>query len=259
MSAAEIMNTSCDDVVKKEDILGLTQDALEKFFFEHGEKPFRAKQVLQWVHQRYVSSFDEMTDLSKNLRILIAKHFHYPSVDIIRDQRSQDGTRKWLLKTSTGSGVEVVYIPEETRATLCVSSQVGCELNCHFCYTATQGFERNLSSHEIISQLWFVNKTLIEENVLLPEELHSQLVTNVVFMGMGEPTRNLDAVIASIQIMMSDYAYGLSKRRVTVSTSGVVPGIERLAQETDVALALSLHAPDNETRSKIIPLNKKYP
>ncbi|NBW56895.1 23S rRNA (adenine(2503)-C(2))-methyltransferase RlmN [bacterium] len=243
----------------RQHILGMTQEALEQFFVQHHEKPFRGRQILQWMHQRFVPSFDEMTDLSKKLRLFIAEHFYYPSVEILRDQRSDDGTRKWLLKTSTGSAVEVVYIPEETRATLCVSSQVGCELNCQFCYTATQGFERNLSAHEIVSQLWFVNKTLTEENALLPEHLHSQLVTNVVFMGMGEPLRNLDSVIPAVQVMMNDYAYGLSKRRVTISTSGVVPGLERLAQETDVALALSLHAPDDQTRSQIIPLNKKYP
>lgn len=240
-------------------ILGFTKEALEEFFVKHGHKTFRAKQVMQWIHQRFVNSFTEMTDLSKDLRVFVTEKFSFPCVEIIKDQKSTDGTRKWLLKTSTGSAVEVVYIPEETRATLCVSSQVGCELNCQFCHTATQGFERNLSAAEIVSQLWFVNKTLFEENLSLPKEQQSMLVSNVVFMGMGEPMRNLDAVIPAIKIMMDDFAYGLSKRRVTVSTSGVIPGIERLAQETDVALALSLHAPDDLTRSKIIPLNRKYP
>jgi 23S rRNA (adenine2503-C2)-methyltransferase len=203
------------------------------------------------VHQKYARSFEEMTDLPVSLRSKLSEYFYFPECRVISEQKSFDGTRKWLFLTDSGSSVEAVYIPEPQRRTLCVSSQVGCELNCRFCHTATQGFERNLSAGEIVSQLWFVNRFLRQEN--LP------LISNVVFMGMGEPLRNLDAVLPALELMLSDYAYGLSKRRVTVSTSGVVPGIEALAERLDVAFALSLHAPDNSTRDQIVPLNKKYP
>lgn len=235
----------------RRNILGETPASLRSFFLSIGEKPFRATQVIQWIHQKYAISFDEMTDISLSVRKKLDGEFYFPQRRVLSEQKSFDGTRKWLFATDSGSAVEAVYIPEPQRRTLCVSSQVGCELNCKFCHTATQGFERNLSMAEIISQLWFANRFLRDEN--LP------LITNVVFMGMGEPLRNLDAVLPTLELMLSDHAYGLSKRRVTVSTSGVVPGIEALGDRVDVALALSLHAPDNETRDKIVPLNKKYP
>lgn len=244
------------DPTKKEtshrkSILGESLSMLKSFFLRIDEKPFRAKQVLQWVHQRYVTSFEDMTDLSVILRQKLAEHFYIPTRTVLSEQKSSDGTRKWLFATESGSAVEAVYIPETQRRTLCVSSQVGCELNCRFCHTATQGFERNLSSAEIIAQLWFVNSLLRDED--LP------LISNVVFMGMGEPLRNMGAVVPALEIMLDDHAYGLSKRRVTVSTSGVIPGIEELSQKIDVAIALSLHAPDNATRDRIVPLNKRYP
>lgn len=251
LQAEEEISSTMQKIKPKRNILGQTPETLRSFFLSIGEKPFRAIQVIQWIHQKYALSFDEMTDVSLSLRSKLSEYFYFPELKVLSEQKSSDGTRKWLFSTDSGSAVEAVYIPEPQRRTLCVSSQVGCELNCRFCHTATQGFERNLSAAEIVSQLWFANRFLREEN--LP------LISNVVFMGMGEPLRNLDAVLPTLELMLSDYAYGLSKRRVTVSTSGVVPGIEALGNKIDVAIALSLHAPDNETRDKIVPLNKKYP
>jgi len=258
------MNTLSPNVIEKKNVLGLSRAQWELFFQEHGEKPFRAQQILQWVHQRFVSSFAEMTNLSKALRILLEEHFCFPVIEVVSSQRSVDGTRKWLIRTETQqSSIEVVYIPEEKRKTLCISSQVGCELNCQFCYTATQGFDRNLSAAEIVGQVWFVQKELKEEYL----EHHPDVdivgikfgITNVVFMGMGEPLRNVEFVLSSLSLLTDDFAYGLSKRRVTVSTSGVIPGIEALAEYSDVALALSLHASTNDLRDKLVPINKKYP
>ena len=258
------MNTLSLESIEKQNVLGLSRAQWEVFFKDHGEKPFRAQQILQWVHQRFVSSFEEMSNLSKPLRSLLEQHFFFPAIEVVSSQHSVDGTRKWLIRTETlKSAIEVVYIPEEKRKTLCVSSQVGCVLNCQFCYTATQGFERNLTSSEIIGQVWFVQNLLRKE--YLEDRPDADItgikygISNVVFMGMGEPLLNLDAVLSSVSLLTDDFSYGLSKRRVTVSTSGVIPGIDELAKHTDVALALSLHAPTNDLRDKLVPINKKYP
>lgn len=237
----------------KVNLLDFDRAALEAFFVELGEKPFRARQLLQWVHQRGVTDFAAMTDMSKPLRALLAERCTIRTPRVLEVQDSNDGTRKWLLGVdAANNAIESVLIPEKDRMTLCISSQVGCTLNCSFCSTAKQGFNRNLTTAEIISQLYLVQRTLLAEG-------HQQGVSNVVMMGMGEPLLNFDAVIAAINLMCDDFAYGLSKRRVTISTAGVVPAIERLAQVTDVALAVSLHAPNDELRDALVPLNRKYP
>ncbi|MDJ0779291.1 MAG: 23S rRNA (adenine(2503)-C(2))-methyltransferase RlmN [Gammaproteobacteria bacterium] len=237
----------------KVNLLDFDRAALEAFFVDLGEKPFRARQLLQWVHQRGVTDFAAMTDMSKPLRALLAERCMIHTPRVLEVQDSNDGTRKWLLGVDAAdNAIEAVLIPEKDRMTLCISSQVGCTLNCSFCSTAKQGFNRNLTTAEIISQLYLVQRTLLAEG-------HQQGVTNVVMMGMGEPLLNFAAVIAAINLMCDDFAYGLSKRRVTISTAGVVPAIERLAQVTDVALAVSLHAPNDELRDALVPLNRKYP
>lgn len=230
--------------------MGLDRQALEAWFAARGEKPFRARQVLKWVHQHGVDDFDAMTDLGKKLRAGLARDACIRGLKVVADQLSADGSRKWLFELDDGNRIESVYIPEESRATLCISSQVGCALNCSFCSTAAQGFNRNLSSAEIVGQLWTVSRLLETDGM--------RAVSNVVFMGMGEPLLNLDQVLPATRVMQDDLAYGLSKRRVTLSTAGVVPGLARLAGESDVALALSLHAPDDALRSQLVPLNIKY-
>jgi 23S rRNA (adenine2503-C2)-methyltransferase len=239
--------------IEKTNLIGLDRAALERFFAELGEKPFRARQVLQWVHQRGVTDFDAMTDLARSLRERLAQKAEITSPRVIREQLSNDGTVKWLLAVKGGSAVEAVFIPEPARGTLCISSQVGCMLNCTFCSTATQGFKRNLSSAEIIGQVWHA------VNALASSRLGERRVTNVVFMGMGEPLLNLDAVSSSLALLRDDLAYGLASRRVTISTAGVVPGIDRLAHGEEFALAVSLHAPDDALRTRLVPLNRKYP
>lgn len=238
---------------EKINLLGLDREALAAFFAELGEKPFRARQILQWVHQRGVTDFAQMTDLSRNLRETLSQLAEVRPPQVIREQISADGTVKWLLSESGGSAVETVFIPEPGRGTLCISSQVGCMLNCTFCSTATQGFKRNLSSAEIVGQVFHA------VNALADERLGSRRVTNVVFMGMGEPLLNLDAVVPALSLLRDDLAYGLAARRVTVSTAGVVPGIDQLGEAVEFALAVSLHAPSDELRSRLVPLNRKYP
>ena len=234
-------------------LLDFNRAALQDFFAANGEKPFRARQLMQWVHQRGVDDFDCMTDMSKALRAFLAGNCVIERPKIIDHQHSADGTRKWLLGVDEGvNAVECVLIPEKSRMTLCVSSQVGCTLNCSFCSTAKQGFNRNLTTAEILAQLHLVHHSLLAEG-------HPQGVTNVVMMGMGEPLLNFDAVIAAIDVMCDDFGYGLSKRRVTISTAGVVPAMERLAAVTDVALAVSLHAPNDRLRNQLVPINRKYP
>ncbi|PCH55307.1 MAG: 23S rRNA (adenine(2503)-C(2))-methyltransferase RlmN [Legionellales bacterium] len=228
-------------------LLGLAPTALQDFFVELGEAPFRAKQILQWVHQRGISDFDAMTDISKALRDKLRDSCIIKAPKIVREQISNDGTIKWLLQLDDFNCVETVYIPEAKRATLCISSQVGCALNCTFCATATQGFNRNLTVAEIIGQLW-------QAKLKAP-----QPITNVVMMGMGEPLLNFDSVTDALALMRSDYAYALPRRRVTLSTSGVVPRILELAKTSDVALAVSLHAAMDELRNILVPINKKYP
>ena len=237
----------------KINLLDLNRADMEAFFLEMGEKAFRATQVLKWLHQYGVTSFDEMTNLGKALRAKLAEHAEIRAPEVVVDQRSADGTHKWLLRLDSGNSVETVFIPERGRGTLCVSSQVGCALACSFCSTGRQGFNRNLSVAEIIGQVWVANKALGRD----PKG--ERIISNVVLMGMGEPLLNFDNVVKAMDLMMDDFAYGLSKRRVTLSTSGVVPALEKLKQTSDVALALSLHAPNDALRDELVPLNKKYP
>ncbi len=234
-------------------LLDLDRQGLEEYFSEIGEKSFRASQVIQWIHQKGVTDFQQMSNLSQALRDHLQNNtvIHLP--EVVYDATSVDGTRKWLLQLDDGNRIETVYIPEDDRGTLCVSSQVGCALDCSFCSTGRRGFNRNLSTAEIISQVWLASR-LIDE-----EKKPGRKVTNIVLMGMGEPLLNFDNVVRAVRIMMDDFAYGLSKRRVTVSTAGVVPAIDRLGDMLDMRLAVSLHAADDKLRNSLVPLNKKYP
>ena len=234
-------------------LAGMGKEGLCALFAEYGEKPFRAEQVMKWIHQRGVLDIDSMTDISKNLREHLKKTTEIRLPLIVESYVSDDGSRKWIIDIDSGSKVEMVYIPEAGRGTLCVSSQAGCTLDCSFCATGKQGFDRNLSSAEIIGQLWLANEQLGTFKGI------SQRVTNVVMMGMGEPLLNFDNVMEAISLMMDDCAYGLSKRKVTISTAGVVPAIDRMKDYTDASLAISLHAPNDELRSQLMPINKKYP
>ena len=234
---------------KKQNLFDLDRKGMEAFFVEMGEKPFRATQLLKWIHQQRVIDFDEMTNLSKTLRAWLKEHCEVLVPEVVFEQKSKDGTRKWVLQLGCNNRVETVFIPEQNRGTLCVSSQVGCALECSFCSTAQQGFNRNLSVAEIIGQLWVATRELGEDI----------RISNVVMMGMGEPLLNFKNVVAAMQLMLDDFAYGLSKRRVTISTSGIVPALDRLKGEIDVALALSLHAPNDELRNELVPVNQKYP
>ncbi|MBA2711812.1 MAG: 23S rRNA (adenine(2503)-C(2))-methyltransferase RlmN [Tatlockia sp.] len=239
---------------QKINLLDFSYQQMREFFTELGEKPYRAQQVMQWIHQAGFHDFEQMTNLGKVLRTRLSEisEIHLP--EIVTCQKSNDGTRKWLLKLSCGNCIETVYIPEANRGTLCVSSQIGCALNCSFCSTAKQGFNRNLSTAEIIGQVWLAVRELSLSN-----GAHDKKVTNVVMMGMGEPLLNFENVVQAMDIMMDDFAYGLSKRRVTLSTSGVLPELARLRETSPVALAVSLHAPNDELRNKLVPINKKYP
>ncbi|CAJ0890668.1 Dual-specificity RNA methyltransferase RlmN [Ralstonia sp. LMG 32965] len=222
-----------------------------------GEKSFRAKQLQRWIHQSGASDFGEMTDLAKSLREKLATRANIQAPAVITDHLSSDGTRKWLVDVGQGNAVETVYIPEETRGTLCVSSQAGCAVNCRFCSTGKQGFSRNLTTGEIIGQLWMAEFAMRKQLGRGPKD--DRVITNVVMMGMGEPLLNYDAVVPALSLMLDDNAYGLSRRRVTVSTSGVVPMMDRLARDVPVALAVSLHASNDALRDVLVPLNKKYP
>ena len=230
-------------------LIGLDAAGLARFFEEQGEKPFRARQLLRWIHQQGETDFGRMSDLAKPLREKLAASARIDAPAIVGDTTAEDGTRKWLLKVDEANAVEAVFIPETRRGTLCISSQAGCTLDCAFCSTGKQGFNRNLDAAEIIGQLWLANR-LLEG---------ARPVSNVVMMGMGEPLLNLDSVIPALRLMLDDNAYGLSRRRVTVSTSGVIPGIDRLRDECPVALAVSLHAPNDELRDRLVPVNRKYP
>ena len=233
-------------------LLGLDAQGMERLVAILGEKPFRARQVLKWIHKRGAADFAAMTDIAKSLREKLAQAAVIEPPVVVSEGAAADGTRKWLLKVDGANAVEAVFIPETGRGTLCVSSQAGCTLDCAFCSTGKQGFNRNLTAAEIVGQLWLANKALGGFGPARP-------VSNVVFMGMGEPTLNLEHVIPALRLMIDDNGYGLSRRRVTVSTSGVVPGMDRLAAECPVALAVSLHAPDDELRDRIVPINRKYP
>lgn len=239
---------------KKVNLLGLDKKAMQDFFVSVGEKPYRAEQVLKWIHFNGAQDFEAMTNISKALRQKLADIAEITLPQVLFEKAAADGTYKWLLRLSDGNCIETVFIPEKTRGTLCISSQVGCILNCDFCSTGKQGFNRNLTTAEIISQLWIAVRKLSKNG-----GLHDHTVTNVVMMGMGEPLLNFDNVIPALYLMLDDFAYGLSKRRVTVSTAGVVPAMVQLREATDVALAVSLHAPNDELRNEIVPLNKKYP
>ena len=234
-------------------LLGLDHEALKAFCAGLGEKPFRAKQLLRWIHHAGVDDFGAMTDMSKSLRERLAESAAIVSPHVLRDTTAADGTRKWLLDVGTGNEIESVFIPEEKRGTLCISSQAGCALECSFCSTGRQGFNRNLTTEEIIGQLWLANRSLgrgVTED---------RPISNVVMMGMGEPLANFDNVVPAMRLMLDDHAYGLSRRRVTLSTAGLVPGIDRLRDECPVSLAVSLHAPNDALRDELVPINRKYP
>ncbi|WP_333844225.1 23S rRNA (adenine(2503)-C(2))-methyltransferase RlmN [Pelomicrobium sp.] len=234
-------------------LLGLNPEELEAFLAGLGEKPFRARQLLRWIHQRGEERFEAMSDLAKALRERLAQVAEIRAPEAVSEQRSPDGTLKWLLRVGGENAIETVFIPDAHRGTLCVSSQVGCALECRFCATGRQGFNRNLTSAEIIAQLWWARKALARHG------WGERPVTNVVLMGMGEPLLNFDQVVRALDLMLEDDAYGLSRRRVTLSTSGIVPAIDRLRERCPVALAVSLHAPDDDLRSFLVPINRKYP
>ncbi|NVJ50701.1 MAG: 23S rRNA (adenine(2503)-C(2))-methyltransferase RlmN [Gammaproteobacteria bacterium] len=238
----------------KVNLLNLNRDGLTQFFTELGEKPFRATQVMKWIHHMGVDDFEQMTNLSKALRTKLSEVAYIQGPEAVAEQISDDGTIKWALSLDGGQAIETVFIPEKSRGTLCVSTQIGCALECSFCSTAQQGFNRNLSVAEIIGQVWYAVKRLGSQKLT-----GERRVSNVVMMGMGEPLLNFDNTIKALDMMMDDLGYGLSKRRVTISTSGVVPALDKLADHIDVALALSLHAPNNPLRDELVPLNKKYP
>jgi 23S rRNA (adenine2503-C2)-methyltransferase len=241
-----------DPAPAKINLLGLTQAKLEAFFLDLGEKRFRATQLMKWIHQLGETDFMAMTNMSKALRARLVEVAEIRMPEVIRQLDSADGTRKFLIRVSGGNAIETVFIPDGERGTLCVSSQVGCSLDCSFCATGKQGFNRDLSAHEIVAQIWIAAKSFGQLRENGPRK-----ITNVVFM--GEPLLNFDNVVDAVNIMMHDNCYGISKRRVTISTSGVVPALDRLGQFTDACLAISLHAPNDELRNQLVPLNKKYP
>jgi 23S rRNA (adenine2503-C2)-methyltransferase len=248
------------------DLLGLDRPSLVALCRDWGEKPFRGQQLMRWVHRRFESDFEAMSDLARGFRATLAERARVAAPAVISDHVAADGTRKWLLDVGQGNAVETVFIPEVSRGTLCVSTQAGCAVNCLFCSTGKQGFARNLNAGEIVGQLWLANRLLgaragagdgdAEDGA--PDD-HDRIVTNVVFMGMGEPLLNYEATTAALRILLDDHGYGLSRRRVTVSTSGVVPMIDRLRDDVPVALAVSLHAPNDALRDRLVPLNRKHP
>ena len=240
-------------------LLDLDPEQLVAYCAELGEKPFRAKQLQRWIHQFGASDFDSMTDLAKSLREKLKTRAHIVAPTVISDHTSADGTRKWLVDVGNGNAVETVFIPEENRGTLCISTQAGCAVNCRFCSTGKQGFNRNLTVGEIIGQLWMAEFALRQTKGIEPGPKGERQITNVVMMGMGEPLLNYGPTATALKLMLDDNAYGLSRRRVTLSTSGVVPMIDKLAQDVPVALAVSLHASNDKLRDELVPLNKKYP
>jgi 23S rRNA (adenine2503-C2)-methyltransferase len=235
-------------------LLDFDLDGLTVFCEGLGEKAFRAKQLYRWIHQKGASDFAQMSDLAKSLREKLTGIAHVSPLKVLTEQKSSDGTIKWLFDVGNGDAVEAVFIPEDDRNTLCISSQAGCAVGCRFCSTGHQGFSRNLTTGEIIAQLWFAEHTIRQQR-----NSEARIISNVVMMGMGEPLQNYAALVPALRTMLSDHGYGLSRRRVTVSTSGVVPMIDKLAQDCPVALAVSLHAPTDLLRDDLVPLNKKYP
>ena len=244
---------------KKVNLLGYSLKSLEDFFDSIEEPKFRAKQLIKWIHQKGVLDFDEMSDLNKNLREKLKSIALIKPPQIEEVHKSSEGTKKYLIKLESGSMVEMVRIPEKKRITLCISSQVGCALECTFCSTGRQGFNRNLTSAEIVGQLWLANNKLREQNNYKSLKKDKKIITNVVMMGMGEPLANYKHVVHALEMMLDDNIYGLSRRKVTLSTSGLVPAIDKLRLDCPVSLAVSLHAPNNEIRDEIVPINKKYP
>lgn len=249
-------------------LLGLDGAELAALVQRWGGKPFRARQLQRWVHQRGADTFDAMTDLARDFRAQLARECTIQALPVVTEQKSTDGTRKWLFDVGQGNAIETVFIPEDDRGTLCISSQAGCTVACRFCSTGHQGFNRNLHASEIIGQLWWARKVLEgdvasarlpSDKAAVPAQPDNRVVSNVVMMGMGEPLLNYDQVLTSLRLMLDDNAYGLSRRRVTVSTSGVVPMMDRLAHDCPVALAVSLHAPNDALRDELVPLNRKYP
>ena len=234
-------------------LFGLDRTALRARFAEMGEAAYRADQVMNWIYRRGVDDFALMTNLGKELRAKLASVFVIRPPELITEQTSTDGTRKWVLKAGEGQAIETVFIPEDDRGTLCISSQVGCAMDCSFCSTGAQGFSRNLTTAEIVAQVWFASKTLGGDFQ------NERVISNVVFMGMGEPLANYGEVLPALRILLDDHGFGLSKRRVTVSTSGLVPFIDRLREDVDTAMAVSLHAPNDALRNELVPINKKYP
>lgn len=235
-------------------LLGLPLSKMQAFFLDLGEKPFRAQQLLKWIHHAGVEDFSQMTNLSKALREKLAEVAEIRPPEIVHQADSEDGTRKWAIRVDGGGLVESVFIPDGQRGTLCVSSQVGCSLDCSFCSTGKQGFQRDLTAAEIIGQVWLALKSFDAF-----QSGNGRKVTNVVMMGMGEPLLNFENVVDAMDLMMEDLAYGISKRRVTLSTSGVVPMLDRLAEVSEASLAISLHAPNDELRNQLVPINRKYP
>ncbi len=249
------VNTAVEPQGLKTNLLGLSAEKLSDFFVNTlAEKPFRASQILKWIHQLGVDDFDQMTNLSKPLRERLKQVAEIRAPEVVSQQDSTDGTRKWLIRVAGGSCIETVFIPEKDRGTLCVSSQVGCSLDCSFCATGKQGFNRDLTAAEIIGQVWIAAKSF--DSLGAGKD---RVVSNVVMMGMGEPLLNFENVVDAMGLMLHDNAYGLSKRRVTLSTSGVVPALDRLGDVSDVSLAISLHAPNDALRDQLVPINKKYP
>jgi len=250
-------------------LLNFDPEGLVEYIASLQEKPFRAKQLMRWIHQRGESDIAQMSDLAKSFRATLADKASVSTLPIVSDQHASDGTRKWLLDVGEGNAVEMVYIPEDDRGTLCISSQAGCAVNCRFCSTGKQGFSRNLTLGEIIGQLWMAEHTLRREPDAVRridsydgtpiQEHEGRVISNVVMMGMGEPLLNYEPVVGAMRLMLDDHAYGLSRRRVTLSTSGVVPMMDRLAHDLPVALAVSLHASNDALRDELVPINKKYP
>jgi 23S rRNA (adenine2503-C2)-methyltransferase len=243
--------------VDRVNLLDLDLAALTAYVAALGEKPFRARQLSRWVHRRGARTFDAMTDLAKSLRSKLDDQACIEALPVLRDSVSADGTRKWLLDVGAGNAIETVFIPEDDRGTLCVSTQAGCAMACLFCSTGRQGFNRNLRTSEIVGQLWWAEHALRASAGITAE--NERVVSNVVLMGMGEPLQNLDAIVPALRLMLDDDAYGLSRRRVTVSTSGLVRQMDKLAEQCPVALAVSLHAPNDALRDRLVPLNRKHP
>ena len=256
MNIKEKVSCNTEDAVRvngKVNLMGLSASSLADLMEMLGEKRFRATQILKWIHQMGVRDFDQMTNLSKVLRGKLSEGMEIVVPEVVSSENSSDGTRKWLVRVENDSCIEMVFIPEGSRGTLCVSSQIGCALDCSFCATGKQGFNRDLTASEIIGQLWIAADSFNQFSPTTPRR-----ITNVVMMGMGEPLMNFDNVVEAMSIMLDDHAYSLSKRRVTLSTAGVLPALDKLGDVLDVSLAISLHAPNDELRNKLVPLNRKY-